>query len=223
MTCRSPLDICALRLTRLESDGTPDYDSITGAVALVSGISSLTWTAQYVAVPAVQEVDGCGGLSINLPAEQLLAGYQVKLDVLVESDELHEIGYGATLLDDGGSETVGYAVMLDSACGVPSLKNGVLVEGWAKNLLCDEVDSDFPYRRVVFSKVKFTPGDGGRQRGPNHLVLTGSSFVNSSLGDGPFHDFPSDMPAGFAKAEFSDTALPDADADCGYTTTPALS
>lgn len=224
MTCRSPLDICSLRLTRLESDGTPDFASSTGALVLAPDqVSSLKWTAQYASTQEVAEFGGCGGLAIVVPPEDLLKWYDVEIDAVVESDQLHELAYGASLLLDGDDAVIGHAVLLDTACGTPSLRNGVCVEGWSKNWLCDEADPDAPLRRVAFSKVKFTPGDGTRQRGPNHLILKGRTFANSSLGDGPFHDFPDGLPDKWAKAEFNDTDLPDADADCGYVTTPAAS
>lgn len=222
MTCQTIVDLCAIRLGRLNPDGTPDDDSLTGAVALCAGQSKLGWTAQYYTVPAIQEPDGCGQLVVNVPAEQQLSGYTVDLDFLIQSDELHEIAYGAQLIVDG-MDTIGHAVMLDTACGTPSFKNGVSIEGWSKNIVCGEQDPIFPWIRTVFSKAKLTPGNGNLAKGTNHLVLTGSTFKNSQLGSGPFGDLPSGTPAGFALAQFLDIALPTCDTDCGYVTTPAAS
>jgi hypothetical protein len=216
------VDICAVRLGRLNPDGSPDDGSATGAVALCSGQSKLGWTAQYYTVAAIQDSDGCGNLVVNVPAEQLLAGYTVELDVLVQSDELHELGYGAQLITDGPA-VIGHAVLLDTACGTPSVKSGVSIEAWAKNIVCGEPDVDFPFKRYVFSKAKLTPGDGSLAKGTNHLVLKGSTFKNSQLGAGPFGDLPAGTPAGFALATFLDIALPDCDSECGYVTTPAAS
>lgn len=220
--CRSPLDICALRLSRLNANGSVPGGHTAGAVSLVSGIGSLKWTAQYFTTPDIAEPDGCGNLAVIVPPENLLKRYDVELDFLIQSDELHEIGYGASLVVSGAT-VIGHAVSLDVACGTPAVRNGVVVEGWAKNWICDEADATYPYRRVAFSKVKFSPADESRQRGPNHLVLKGSTFENSTVGNGPFNDFPSGLPSSWSKAEFNDTALPTASTNCGYVTLPSQS
>lgn len=219
--CRNKLSICAVRITRLNADGSPVGGNTTGAVSLVGGIGSLKWTSQYVTGDDIAELDGCGGLAVVRKYEDRLKRVDVEIDFLVQSYELREIAYDAELITVGGVVR-GAADLVETSCGTQSVKNGVIVEAWGENWVCNQADADFPYDREVFPRVFFTPGDGQMQRGVNHFVLKGYGRPNSNFGNGPFNDLP--VPNENAvRFGFDDTALPTASTDCGYETTPSQS
>lgn len=222
--CRSPLSICAIRATRLNANGSPVGGNTVGAVTLVGGIGSLKWTAQYVTGDDIAELDGCGNLAVVRKYQDRLKRFDVELDFLVQSHELREIIYDATLLTSGGN-VVGHADLVDTACSAAAAKNGVCIEAWSENWECNQADAAFPYQRVVFARGFFTPSDGQLQRGANHVVLKGYAQPNTNIGNGPFNDFPSSLTSlsNWARAAFDDTALPSASTDCGYVTTPSQS
>lgn len=223
--CYTRTGLCAVRLSRLNASGSVAGGNTAGAVAKVNGLSTLKWTAQYVSTDDIAELDGCGSLSVVKPPEQLLKRFDVELDMLVESFEIHEIATGAQLLVQAAA-VVGYADLIDVACGGGvNLRPGVCVEAWSENWDCGQQNPDYPYLRDVFTKVKFSPADGQTGRGVNHLVLKGPTFVNDQIGNGPFNDFPSAFTAlsSAGKGVFLDTALPSVEADCGYVSTPSQS
>lgn len=222
--CRNKLSICALRLTRCQSNGTPAQASDTGAVVFVGGIGSLKWTGDIVQGDKIRELDGCGGLAVVKRYPNRLAAYDVEIDMLVQSYELREIAYDAQLITDGGN-VIGAADVINTACGAATAKNGVIVEAWGENHLCAQPDPDFPYERRVFARGFFDPSDGTMQRGVNHLTLKGFTQPNTNAGDGPFNDWPTNLSSidDWITAGFDDTALPDLNETCGYVTTPSQS
>lgn len=222
--CKTPIGICAVRFSRLNADGSVAGGNTVGAISLNGKIGTVKWTGQYAVVPEIADLDGCGNLAVVRPPRNLLKRYDVEVDLLVGSHEIHELVTDATLLTSGPS-TIGHADLIRTACGTPAAKHGVCVEAWAQNYLCNQVDPTFPYARVVFSRVFFDPSDGVLQNGTNHLILKGFSQANDLIGDGPFNDFPSTLTSlsSWTKAQFEDTALPAASVDCGYVTTPSQS
>jgi hypothetical protein len=220
--CRNQLSICALRITRLQANGTPAQASATGAVAFVGGIGELKWKADIVAGEKIREVDGCGGLAVVKRYPDRLAAYDLDIDMMVQSYELREIAYDAQLVTVGGS-TRGAAEVINTACGSAVAKNGVIVEAWGENWVCDQPDASYPYVRRVFARAFLNPSDGDMKRGNNHLMLSGFTQPNVNANDGPFNDWPTSLMSisDWITAGFDDTALPTAEAHCGYVSTPS--
>lgn len=219
--CRSPMSICALRVTRLNSNGSPVSGHTAGAVSLDGGIGSLKWTKQMIVGDDIAELDGCGGLAVTRKYPNRLKRFDVEVDLIDYSYEIREIAYGASLLTSGAT-VLGAADISDTACGAATTRNGVVLEAWGENQECGQLDGTYPYHRVVFPRVYFDPSDGTMQRGANHLILQGFSAVNDNIGNGPWNDFPT-VPSSSQRLVFEDTALPSASTDCGYVTTPSQS
>lgn len=223
--CKTPIGICAARWTRLNANGSPVGGNTVGAISLNGKIGTVKWTPQYYTVPEIAEPDGCGNLAVVRPPKNLLKRHDVEVDLLVGSHEIHELVQDATLLRSGGSP-IGHAELVQTACGTPTTKNGVCFEAWASNYLCNQVDPNFPYARIVFSRVFFdSSSDQTLQNGVSHLILKGFTQANDQIGNGPFNDFPSDLTSltSWTRSAFEDTALPTPSTDCGYVTTPSQS
>lgn len=222
--CKTPIGICAVRFSRLNANGSVASGNSVGAISLTGKIGSLKWTPQYATVPEIADLDGCGNLAVTRPPRNLLKRYDVEVDLLVGSHEIHELVTDSTLITSGAS-VIGHADLVNTACGTPTTKNGVVLEAWAQNWLCNQPDPTFPYKRIVFSRGFFDPSDGTLQNGTNHLVLKGFTQANDQILNGPFNDFPTNLTSltSWTKAEFEDTALPAASTDCGYVTTPSQS
>lgn len=222
--CRSPMSICAVRLSRLNSSGANVSNHTAGAIAQQGGVGTLKWTADIVAGDKIREKDGCGNLAVVRDYDDRLAGFNVELDLLIYSYELRELAYGAQLITNGAT-VLGAADTVDTACGTTTAKNGVVVEAWGENQECSALDATYPYHRVVFTKVVFNPTDGEMKAGANHMVLKGYARVNDGAGNGPYNDWPSSVLAITNKARFTmeDTTLPTASTDCGYATLPSQS
>lgn len=217
---RNALGLCAIRFTRCQANGTPDYSSATGAWALRGNLAQLKWTAQYVTGDDIAELDACGGLAVVRKYPDRLKRMDVEIDFLNISDEAREIIYDAALLLDG-SDVIGHSDLVDTACGAGAQHNGVIIEGWAESWQCNQPDADFPYQRVVFTRAYMVPSDGTLAKGVNHTVIKGFSIPNSNIGTGPFHDLPTDLDPDAVRLQFKDTVLPTAGVDGAYLTTPS--
>lgn len=223
MAKSTKLSINAVRMTRCAANGTPAGGHTAGAIVVVGGVGSLKWTGQYQTGDDIAELDGSGGLAVTRKYPDRFKRLDVELDFLVESAEMHELLYGAQLITSAGT-VIGYADVVDTACGAASQQNGVIIEAWAEAWQCNQADPSFPYRRVVLARAFFTPSDGGIERSVNHFNLKGFAQPNSNFGDGPFNDLAAVVALGgnWVRAEFRDTTLP-TDSNGLYTTTPSQS
>lgn len=222
--CKTPIGICAVRFSRLNANGSVASGNSIGAISLNGKIGSLKWTGQFATVPEIADLDGCGNLAVVRPPKNLLKRFDVEVDLLVGSHEIHELVTDAALITSGAN-VIGHADLINTACGTPTTKNGVCVEAWAQNYLCNQTDPTFPYARIVFSRVFFDPSDGQLQSGTNHLVLKGFTQANDQILNGPFNDFPANLTSltSWTRSAFEDTALPTPSTDCGYILTPSQS
>lgn len=223
--CKTPLGICAVRISRLNADGSVVAlaGASTGAVSVRGNIAQLDWKGVYVTGDDIAELDGCGNLAVVRKYQDKLKRFDVTLNFLVQSHELREISYDATLLSDGGNVD-GHADLIATACGTGvAQKHGVCVEAWAENWKCNQPDPVYPYQRIVFSRCFFNPSDGTLKRGANPFIITGYTQANDNILNGPFNDFPASLSSltSWTRAAFEDTALPTASVDCGYATTPS--
>lgn len=220
MTCLNSMSICALRMSRLNDDGTFVGASETGAIARVGGIGKVTWTPSIQTGDDIAEVDGCGGLAVSRKYPDLRKRYDLEIDFITTSYELMELMAGAVLLTDTG-DTVGYAELVQVACGTGIEQARVAVECWGENVDCDGSLLDPPYAVHVFPDFIATPDARTLQKGVNHLTFKGPVRPNPHFANGPFNDLdPLEGVTGWDHAELAASALPDVDADCGYVTTP---
>jgi hypothetical protein len=221
MTCQNSMSVCALRLSRLNDDGTFVGASATGALARVGGIGHVTWTPSIQAGDDIAEVDGCGGLAVSRKYPDLRKRYDLEIDFITTSAELFELLAGATLLTDGG-DTVGYAELVQVSCGTGLSQARVCVEAWGENVDCDGSLLDPPYAVHVFPNFIGTPDARTLQKGVNHVIFKGPvTAAGSTFGNGPFNDLtPLVGVTGWDHAELHADALPSVDGECGYIAQP---
>lgn len=220
MTCLNSMSICALRLSRLNDDGTFVGASATGAVARVGGIGKITWTPSIQTGDDIAEVDGCGSLAVSRKYPDLRKRYDLEIDFITTSYELMELLAGATLLTDG-EDTVGYAELVQVTCGSGLSQARVAVEAWGENVNCDGSLLDPPYAVHVFPNFIGTPDARTLEKGVNHVIFKGPvTAAGDGFGNGPFNDLdPLTGITGWDHAELLADALPSVDGDCGYTAT----
>lgn len=217
MTCRNSMSVCAVRASRLNSDGTYAAGA-SGAVAMCGGIGKVTWTPQFQTGDDITELDGCGNIAVARKYDDKRKRYDIELDMITYSYELLELITGATLLTDGG--TVGYADLVQVSCGEAFVQPAIALEAWGEAVNCDGSSLASPYTVQVFPFIGNMLADARTlQRGVNHIVLKGSTKPNANFASGPFGDLtPLAAIEGWDHAELDADALPSCDPDCGYVT-----
>lgn len=220
--CRQSLSICALRLSRVDSTGTPVHSSATGAWAVAQGIGKLTYTPNILTGDDIAEPDGCGGLAIVRKYPDRLKRFDITVEMITESPEMHELMVGATLLTSGGA-AVGYADVVDTSCGTTSTANpGVVIEAWSEQWNCS-TPFTFPYARDVFPWAFLKPDARTLQKGSNHFTAKGFAVASANFGHGPFNDLAPLDGITTPHAQLDDTALPATGSGaCAYLPTPAV-
>jgi hypothetical protein len=195
--------------------------SATGAWAVARGIGKLSYTPNILVGDDVAELDGCGGLAVVRKYPDRLKRFDLTIDMITESPEMHEIMVGAVLLTSGGA-AVGYADQVDVSCGGSGgTAVGVSVEAWSEQWACATPFAQ-QYVRNVFPWCFLKPDARTLQKGPNNFSAKGFAVANSNFAHGPFNDLAALDGITTPHAALDDSALPSvADGECGYLPTPA--
>lgn len=206
-TCPTQVDICRLRVARLEQDGTPDAGA--NNLYVTDKAIRIAYDPQYVEPQPIQQDSGCGDTIVDIQPPPKLS--RVNFDVLLgtQDPELSELMAGGAVLTDGAA--VGW--------GLPRIGEqinpfGVSLEFWvAQYDISGDLDPDFPYARYVAPRVKLRPGSKTFEHAPQNHAFSGYAIENPNWFNGPLNDWDvaSDRTVQWLPW---DEALPDA--ECGY-------
>lgn len=217
--------ICALRVSRLDATGSPDYGNPNGSWC-AKDAGSLAYSYEKLTGADIAEVNGCGNLAAVRKYEDKIKRANLTIEFVSSDYRLLEIMAEQAIIADG-DDVIGTLVQAKLGCGVVSARHGVIIEAWAEQYQCADIHPTAPYRRFVFPKAFMTPSGGTLQTGLNKVRFEGFSQANNSFADGPFNDLdplnPTDNPSisGWIEAELDDTELP----ECGtgeYLAIPAF-
>ncbi len=207
--CLPAVQVCALRIAALDSDGT-----ILGGntMYITDAMATVKITANIEAGDEVKEKNGCGQVTVDYKAPDNLNWYDVEFDFIKADPYLFSLLLPTSELLTASGGRVGFAA---PALGLLE-GDGVSVEMWAKRIKNGALDLDFPYQWWVLPLVKnFSEGDKTLDSGAQHTVLKGQAFENTGFFDGPANDWPSnDAPATRAYQWLPSTTLPTA--ACGF-------
>lgn len=214
----SGVGVCAVRLSRVTSDGTPDFGNAHGSLTICGGIMKLSddWEVEDGVEQFVR--DSCGNVVVNRrkPDTTKYATWEL---TMTKDDprvaELMELGTIVGSLDDPS----GVAWTAGRGCS-PVQPNGFIMEAWQERIDCDDA-ADFPFYRIIYGRAYARPGARDRDENPQETVYQGISVVNDNFGDGPFGDLDdltsvTDWPM----AEMFDVGVPECDALFTYHAIP---
>lgn len=181
--CRKQIKACALRVSRLDSNGVPSpgADNLYVSDALVS----LSYTVNQTEGTEYEFTNACGD-TVYFRDDNRPRQVDVEMQIWTPDPELTELLVGGVVLTDG--DAVGY--------GAPSLNqvanpNGVSVELWARRINDGgQYDSDFPYAWWVWPLMKLTANDGTFENAPHQPTFSGFAVENTNWFDGPANDWP---------------------------------
>lgn len=207
ITCTPQVSACLIRVSRLDSSGTP-VESATGSY-VSDALTTLTVTPEIEEGEEFIVKNGCGIPCVNYKAPDTIKRLTVELTLCTPDPRLHEILSGGTVLTDG--EAVGWAM---PALAEEISPNGIAIELWAKRIGDDGSDDpDFPYARWLFPRVKLTPGARTFEFGPLSSPFTGNGYENPQFLNGPTNDWPVASSKAMQWIPVTEDDLPDVSCD----------
>lgn len=179
------VQLCALRVAKLNLDGTPDY-----------GQANLYVTDRQIRLSAEPEVsegedielkNGCGLLVVDYRSPDAYRRMNVELALAIPDPELtYLLTQNGKLLTLSG-DTVGYDY---PELFKPFPEVGVSIEAWSKNIVDGVLDGSKPYIRWVLPRVKnWRHGTRELEDGASETVLSGHGYGNDEWGNGPLDDW----------------------------------
>lgn len=182
-TCSPWVQACAMRVSRLASDGSPIAGSddlyVTDQFTTFR-IRTVKKTGDEFTVP-----NACGEDCVNYKAPDTYKRLDIDLGLCVRDPELMELISGGTRLSSGAA--VGYAYPALGSAG----NDGVALEFWAKRLsgTTGQQDATFPYERILFPRAYLFHADWEIANAPIVAAFSGFAIENPEFLDGPQNDW----------------------------------
>jgi hypothetical protein len=220
--CYTSADLCAVRISVLNDDGTRIGSNPNGSAYTMDPIS-LAFSSVVSTGEVVEQRNGCGDLCFSRRTADQTTGQTLTLTLCKLDPEFISLATGAAVLLDGSAEVIGF----DQGISAPP---AVELHAWTKAYdVGSQVASPRSYVHHVWPYVKFTLGDGTLELNNWQVVLSGTATPNGNLGSGSFGDLPASGISGFY-ANFLEDDIPDPDTSpydqnglsCGFIDTPAL-
>lgn len=191
MSIKQQTGVCAMRMARLNSAGLP-YASATGGWTVCDPVN-VGMTFEYDTGTDVVKKDGCGRACFVRKRPNNLKNGTLKYEVCGGDPNMMELFLGGTGVVVGGGTPTGFGLQ-NAACNAPA-RNGIFVEWWTENYLCNTTDPVNQWTRH-FAPRAIVDWDGGTwDEGAFALTFTGvanAGVINPSsgttAGGGPFND-----------------------------------
>jgi len=188
--CASTVEICAVRVTRLDTDGSVDPDPDNSYV--VQDVIQLQFTPNIREGEERELIGGCGGCAIASKSDDdSLRRFDLELQSgRLEPGLLEMLTGGAVIEDTAGA--IGFLFGEKRACGEPQPR--VAFEAWSKRWTSDdEQDPTYPWWHWVWPSVAWVPGQNTLQADFGPIVVAGKSRANTTWGTGPYGDQPASI------------------------------
>lgn len=216
----------AVRISRLDEDGTPDYGNAVGAFLVRGGISTFEHGFEVEEGSNIFDRDAAGNACVIRKREDTVKWTTFTLTLCRDDPRLTEIILhgGATLLTDEGDYPMGRGIIAGAGCGEAAASNGVCIELWSDLWDCNAPKADWPYSRAVLPRAYLTPQGYTREDGTSLPIYQGFAQANPQIGNGPFDDFDvvGDL-SDLIYFDFYDDTLPAPVVPLDYIEIPALS
>lgn len=186
------LNLCALRLTRLNSGGHPVPGAGNGYVTTAP--IKLDLTSNTEKGDSATQKNGCGVICQTYTNPDTLDSLGLSLDLCQNDPELLEIMTGATLLSGGGGVPRGLkAPAVGSTPPLVALEAWTLA--WDNSVQAQQsLVGAATYMHWVFPSTQWTLGNTSLAAGILTVSLTGTGAENKSLTvNGPYDDWPTDV------------------------------
>jgi hypothetical protein len=222
--CYQSLDLCAVRASVLNADGTRIGSNPNGSAYNLRPIS-LGRSPIVATGDTFEQRDGCGNICVSITDPDVTTGETLTLTLCQLDLELISLLTGGSVLLDGTGEVYGIEAP-DPGNTVDPVEFHVWTKAYSGS---SQVASPRNYWHWVFPYTQWNIGDWTIERGILSVSLTGKAAANANLGSGSFGDLP---PAGVQQffGVWLDNDIPDSAVSpynanglsCGFVDTPAL-
>lgn len=188
-SCTRSLKACAVKFTKLASDGSP----VVGAhnSYITDDLITLSIKTEYEGDDDFVVRGASGDVCLRYFAFGPLKNISFDLDGCAADPELHSLMVGETPLTAGAA--VGFQwpeIGVGQGCSGGSYF-GVGLEVWTRNVGADgSIDGSFPYLRWVFPKTFWRVSDKNVENAPMTHKFNGFGLQNAQWLDGPDNDWP---------------------------------
>lgn len=214
MNCGAPYGLCAIRVTRLDSDGNADDDFAVSRKPVTVGFNPNIDQGTDVTAR-----DGCGCLTVAVKGRPIFNWFDFTFGKDVLEPAIEAMMTGDNPIVDGGL-TIGINGQSALDCDEDPVFVGF--EFWAKHYVGSSPDATYKLVHWVFPRTRWWWGDNTQEEGVGRTVLNGVSASNPLWGGGPYGDGPPDGQDVVEWARwFTNDDLPDATA-CGELSTGAI-
>lgn len=185
-TCGPSFGACAVRLTRVDSDG-----------KVIAGLNSYV-TDKPISVALNPNIEtgntfsvrnGCGCSIARFKANDLFNWFEFEFTAAALEPVMQEFLLGAGGILDG-ADTVG--VNYPGALSCDDDEPAVAFEFWTQHINGSAQDSQYPWFHFVFPRTIWHLGNNTFQEDFAQPVVAGFSRTNAMWGDGPYGDGPPD-------------------------------
>jgi hypothetical protein len=223
MACWNSADLCAVRFSLLDTDGSPLYGEPDGTVYTMQPIS-LAVTPTTDAGETVTTRTGCGDICYTRTDPDVETGADLVLTLCSFDPEFIALAIGAEVITEAPSTNIGWAKGTTSADPVES-------HFWTKTFDgSSQVAAPNNYWHHVFPRVTWTLGSYTLGRDVLQMVLNGTAAPSGTIVNGGFDDIPTIVDPYFVAA-YTAEDIPDPDEApydqngiaCGFVDTPAAS
>lgn len=222
--CFQPLDLCAIRISRLSSSTGSPVPGSGNAVISVAPIK-LDVKLDLAQGDDLIQKNGCGSIASAFHDRDRLKSVNLAMDLTQLDANLLELMTGAQVFSSGGN-AIG---MQSVAVGVDG-PAPVCLEAWSKAwdgggpAVPTFTSPNAAYIHWVFPKTTWHMADFSVQHGFMVVPVAGKGEENAKItANGPFDDWPAGVsgPGGITRCFgwFFDPTLPTA--TCGYTSVPS--
>lgn len=187
--CAASLQVCTMRVARLEPNGVPD----PGADNIYVTDTLITLGADPVIAEGeeFELKNGCGGLAVTFKDCDRLKRITLSMTLATPDPELWQMLAGGTVLYDADDNAVGWQA---PEIGVDTCPDGVSIEVWTKAIVDGHQADENPYLWWAFPRTKWSIGGGAKNFGNEIMThpITGFAEENPNWFDGPLNDWPHD-------------------------------
>lgn len=182
MACWNSADLCAVRFSLLNPDGTPLYGETDGSAYTMKPVS-LAVTPTVDAGESVTTRDGCGNICYTRTDPDVETGADLVLTLCTFDPEMIALATSAEIFT--ANSQPGFAKGTQTASPVEA-------HFWTKTFDgSSRVASPNNWWHHVFPNVTWTLGNYTLGRDALQLVLNGTASESANIGSGGFDDVPS--------------------------------
>lgn len=211
--CGGSLQVCRMRVARLDGAGVPDPGA--GNLIVTDALTTLTFAEEVTEGTDFEQQNGCGDICVSFLDDDRFKRVTLEMTICRPDPELVELLRGGDPILSGG-DTIGWAA---PAVGGAGNVNGVSIEAWTKHIVAEQQDADFPWFRWLFPKTHWRIGSNTLENGVLVLSLSGRGTQNANIFDGPANDLPDTTLSQRAYSYYLDADAPEA--TCGALTLAA--